>query len=415
MPVPCAYPTLPIPFVSHFPNPPFSPSPSPSPRNLCVGNNDNRRRVAQAGGVEAVVKAMNDHPFDELLLQQTCHLLLHLSMGHWYVNSNNCEERRSLIGQAGGVEAVTKAMQRHPSFAELLTFACGVLWNLCFGNNDNRRRVAEAGGVEAVVKAMNDHPFDELVLERTCHLLLRLSTHADETNRKLCEERRSLIVQAGGVEAVTKAMQRHPSFAKLLKCACETLRNLCVDNDDNMRRVAQAGGVEAVVKAMNDRPFDRFLLEQTCHLLLHLSTYTDEKNRKECEERKALIGKAGGVEAVTKAMRRHPSLVALLKNACMALTNLVVGNDDNMRRVAQAGGWHERPWPFPRQRFRRLIPPRASPLATAQDQPFPHTGYQLGSNHPGSHRIQSIPDHSHRNDHPHRRHSRNVGCKKSLK
>ena len=73
MPVPCAYPTLPIPFVSHLPNPPFSPSPSPSPRNLCVGNNDNH--VAQAGGVEAVVKAMNDHPFDELVLEQTCHLL----------------------------------------------------------------------------------------------------------------------------------------------------------------------------------------------------------------------------------------------------------------------------------------------------------------------------------------------------
>ena len=34
------------------------------------------------------------------------------------------------------------------------------------------------------------------------------------------------------------------------------------------------------------------------------------------------------------------------------------------------------------------------------------TGYQLGCNHPGSHRIQSIPDRSHRNDHPHRRHSR---------
>ena len=33
--------------------------------------------------------------------------------------------------------------------------------------------------------------------------------------------------------------------------------------------------------------------------------------------------------------------------------------------------WHERPWPFPRQRFRRLIPPRASPLERPKTSPFP--------------------------------------------
>ena len=35
----------------------------------------------------------------------------------------------------------------------------------------------------------------------------------------LCEAQRALIGKAGGVEAVTKAMQSHPSFTELLKCA----------------------------------------------------------------------------------------------------------------------------------------------------------------------------------------------------
>ena len=56
------------------------------------------------------------------------------------------------------------------------------------GNDDNRRRVAQAGGVEAVVKAMNDHPFNVLLLEKACVVLQNLSTHTDKRNRKECED-----------------------------------------------------------------------------------------------------------------------------------------------------------------------------------------------------------------------------------
>ena len=136
-------------------------------------------------------------------------------------------------------------------------------------------------------------------------MLQHLSTHTDEKNRKEgAEERRALIGKAGGVEALTEAMERHPSVAKLLKYAFVVLRNLCVDNDDNRRRVAQAGGVEVVVKAMNNHPSAELLLEQACAVLQNLSTHTEKRNRKLCEDRRALIGKAGGVEAVTKAMQK---------------------------------------------------------------------------------------------------------------
>ena len=71
-----------------------------------------------------------------------------------------------------------------------------------------------------VVKGMNDNPFDELGLEKACAVLQDLSRHTDERNRMEGVERRSRIGKAGGVEAVIKAMQRHPSVAKLLKKAC---------------------------------------------------------------------------------------------------------------------------------------------------------------------------------------------------
>ena len=87
----------------------------------CITNDDNKRRVAHAGGVDVVVKAMKDHPSAELLLENACIVLLNLSL---HVDDEETEGRRAVIGQAGGVEAVTHSMQQHPTMVVLLEQAC---------------------------------------------------------------------------------------------------------------------------------------------------------------------------------------------------------------------------------------------------------------------------------------------------
>ena len=41
---------------------------------------------------------------------------------------------------------------------------------------------------------------------------------------------------------------------------------------------------------------------------------------------------------MTKAMQRHPTVVALLEHACKLLGKLSVGDDSNSRRISLAGG-----------------------------------------------------------------------------
>ena len=129
-------------------------------KNLCVDSDDNRRRVAGSGGVEAVVKAMNDHPSAELLLEHACMMLTHLCTTNVdKKKEKESEERRLVIERAGGVEAITNIMTGHPTVLGLLRCSCWALQTLCVGDEGNKKRVVESGGVEAVVKAMNDHPF----------------------------------------------------------------------------------------------------------------------------------------------------------------------------------------------------------------------------------------------------------------
>ena len=306
--------------------------------DLSDGNDDNRRRVVQAGGVEAVVKAMKKHTSEALLLEHACAAILCLSAPQNEKSHTEANQRSSFIGKTGAVEAIIRAMQHHPTAGLLLNYACGALENLCMSNDDNRRCVARAGGVQAVVKAMNEHVSDESLLEHACILLAYLSTHIDEQNAKDSEGRRALIGETGGVEAVINALQRHPTAAVLARHSCKALGNFCLTNDLNRKRIAQAGGVEEVVKTMNKHASVELVLQHACILLSHLSLHQDKKQRTESEGRRALIGQAGGVAAVTNAMGRHPTVVVLLKYVCMALTTLTYFNDDNRMVVAREGG-----------------------------------------------------------------------------
>ena len=142
-----------------------------------------------------------------------------------------------------------------------------------------------------------------------------------------------LVGSVDGVAVEGKTNVRSQRDEAVQRHGCSALGHLVWRNDDNRRRVAQTrGGIETVIKAMNNHGSDELLLQYACMALVDLSWFNKEENRKEANERKALIGKAGGVEAVTNAMRLHPTVVSLLKYACWALGNLSANNDNRRRK-----------------------------------------------------------------------------------
>ena len=69
-------------------------------------------------------------------------------------------ENKTRVASAGGIEAVVKAMHTHAQDADVQQNGCGALWSMAASHSKNKTRIASAGGIEAVVKAMHTHAQD---------------------------------------------------------------------------------------------------------------------------------------------------------------------------------------------------------------------------------------------------------------
>jgi hypothetical protein len=160
---------------------------------------------------------------------------------------------QTAIVSAGGVEAVLGAMQAHPAHVDVLKNGCHALANLASANTANQTAIASAGGVEAVLGAMQAHPADANLLKETCCALMHFSRRHPSNQ--------AAIVSAGGVEAVLRAMRSHPADLDVQRFCCGVLVNLVTGNVKRQAFVVAAGAVELTLGAMQAHPADVNLQE----------------------------------------------------------------------------------------------------------------------------------------------------------
>ena len=130
--------------------------------NLAGSHAENKARIAGAGGIEAVVVAMQTHAQSADVQRNGCRALCSLASG---------DGIRTRIAGAGGIEAVVAAMQTHAQSADVQQNGCGALWSLAVSHAENKARIAAAGGIEAVVKAMQTHARNEAIQKYGCRAL----------------------------------------------------------------------------------------------------------------------------------------------------------------------------------------------------------------------------------------------------
>ena len=75
------------------------------------------------------------------------------------------------IAKQGGIDAIIKAMGNHPDHAGLQAQGCGALWSLAANNDANQVEIAKQGGIDAINKAMGNHP-DHAEVQRLGSMLL---------------------------------------------------------------------------------------------------------------------------------------------------------------------------------------------------------------------------------------------------
>ena len=306
----------------------------------------NRTCAGAVGGLEAAVRALGSHTYNAGIQQEACGALRNLCYKH--------DDNRYHCGEAGGVEAVVHALERalkdstthgNRSFipnsglqASSFVFqgplsdarvqvSCGALRNICSSSPENCRRAEVAGGLEIIVHALATHPGNFDVQEQGCAAMQNICRDNDENRRR--------VGQAGGVEAIIKCLE-----SSLLtwgnqiiqgKC-CGALGDLCMA-DENRLRAGETGGVKIIVQVLRSvqAPTKMTSLsqqfislscsglyagvtEECCRALGNLCVNHD-KNRYR-------VRKAKGVGAIVKAIRLNIKSAAVALTASWALSNL---------------------------------------------------------------------------------------------
>jgi hypothetical protein len=170
---------------------------------------ESRSAIARAGGLLALIRAMEDHVNDVAIQIAACSALERLALD---------PENEIAIAEIGGVDAVLGAMMCHFKNAELHEAAWSTLWNLTCVNSAEEMTIDTAGGMQAIVSCMKQHINNPMVQKNACGALTNLCLHS--------EARLEALSDAGGFVAISSALQKHFKNPEVRKQASFALTSL---------------------------------------------------------------------------------------------------------------------------------------------------------------------------------------------
>ena len=105
----------------------------------------------------------------------------------WVPNDAN----QMKIANHGGIDAIIKNLVKYPDHARVQQSGCLALWRLVVAHRDNNRKeIAKQGGIDAIIKALGKHP-DHAGVQHNCGMTLK--NLADEADIK-----QEIIEKGGG-------------------------------------------------------------------------------------------------------------------------------------------------------------------------------------------------------------------------
>jgi intracellular sulfur oxidation DsrE/DsrF family protein len=120
---------------------------------------DARQTVLDEHGLAVVLDAMEHNSHDEDVQRAGLDALINL------LTPRHAATDVKLVVDNGGIELAVKAMENHPTFAEVQTQGCSLLASIAMCNNgEYRNRIIQAKGLVAVVEAKRNHQDNDHVL-----------------------------------------------------------------------------------------------------------------------------------------------------------------------------------------------------------------------------------------------------------
>ena len=231
-------------------------------------------------GGEAVVFAMKEYSGDAWVQQHCCCTLAGLLKSS--VGAENADAIRAVVWEKGGVEAVLGAMKCHRGSAAVLGEACSAIRFIIEGGatvsgGEERQRADKDRMFCALMDAAETHKGSSLVLPKALAALISFFDNAPAnffSPASAVEKKLSIVGFA--LKAIKGVKAREKQAA-----ACLVLAKLCGgDFGCEVRRVAvEAGGVEAVVKALEDHKNDVDVQANGCEAIGKLCADADARDR----------------------------------------------------------------------------------------------------------------------------------------
>jgi hypothetical protein len=169
-----------------------------------------------------------------------------------------------------------------------------------------------------LVNAMSSFKDDVDLLEAACSALLNLSSDAEE----------QVLAGSNVVETVVNIMRHQCGSAILQEKGLGVLQNVSMRSRDAKRAIADAGGVEAVTFAIKEFMGSPSVLERAFTTMWSMAVLEDNQTR---------IADLGGIGLVVNGMMANITYEKVQKQACGCLCTLS-SNSRNKTLIRDAGG-----------------------------------------------------------------------------
>ncbi|KAH1174925.1 armadillo repeat-containing protein 6 [Mauremys mutica] len=282
---------------------------------------DGQPDLLDSAGQELLLQTLKENADDAEMTLAGIRCIRHACLKH--------EQNRQELVKGGILPLLTGAIVRHGDCAGVVREASSALRVMTFDDDirvpfghahDHAKMiVSENNGLKILIEAAKAFTDDSSVLRELCATLARLSVR-----NEFCQE----IVDLGGLNFMVALLADCIDHQELVKQVLSAMWAIA-GNDDVKDAIVNTGGTDLIVLAMSHHLASPQICEQGCAALCMLALRKPEN----CK----VIMEGGGALVALQAMKVHPREVAVQKQACMLIRNLVSRNRDFSQAILEMG------------------------------------------------------------------------------
>lgn len=308
---------------------------------------EHMQRIRDNDGVEVLVRQLEKHTDNEVVLRAGGRLLAKIAEGDLEetikrLNAGNLSDKAKELAVAlisnlalqpenieeiikkGGIQALVKNFDKFN--VKTKAAAARALQRIAAKDPNNVDELIETGALEAMIEAIKNPENSEELLTAATQML----TEVARTSLKHAQ----IVDEKGGVVAVIEALKKYSDMPRFGEAALEFVQTLCgVGFDQN--KIDGLGAVEAIISAMRGSPNDADLHLRGHLALLGLVSYDDTKTNQGVVKKILL---ANGAKVLCDSVSAHAANAAVVKAGVALLLSVVTLDKTAKDHIVKSNG-----------------------------------------------------------------------------